>query len=122
MKPLLNLDEPVQRRSGEPARIIVRDALGGYPVIALCTSKDGTIQFSQSFTLRGSCSTDREEHPGDLINVPKVIEAGTTFLRCYLMEDGKIMLCTGSRPLNETPSGAIGAKAFHLVVRRGEWS
>lgn len=121
MKPLLNLDEPVQRRSGELARIIVRDALGGYPVIALMTTPNGLSQFSQSFTLRGSCSTDREEHPGDLINVPKRVQEGTVFLRCFLTDDGAVAICTGAPSALEGSTKVIGAKAFRLVVKRGEW-
>lgn len=74
MKPLLNLDEPVQRRTGEPAEILKHNALGDFPVIALMTHPNGTAQFPQSFTLRGSWTafSDDCERPDDLINVPPV--------------------------------------------------
>lgn len=71
MKPLLNLDEPVQRRTGEPAEIIKRNALGDFPVIALLTHSDGRSQYPQTFTLRGSYTSDNHASGSDLINVPK---------------------------------------------------
>lgn len=71
MKPLLDLDKPVQRRSGEPAEIIRRNARGHFCVIALIDHRDGS-QFPKSFTLRGSCATDSVDSDNDLINVPVV--------------------------------------------------
>lgn len=123
MKPLLNLDEPVQRRSGEPAEILKRDALGSFPVVALLTNILGTAQYSQSFTMRGSYATDAIDNPNDLINVPKRVLEGTVFLRCYLMEDGRIEVREGcSTPdYMKGSSRVVGARAFRLGVKSGEW-
>lgn len=122
MKPLLNLDEPVQRRSGEPARIIERNAMGVYPVVALVTLRGGIEQVVERFTLRGEKMGAALLHCDDLINVPKRVLEGSVYLQCFLMEDGTIEVYQGSLPRAlEESSAIVGAKAFRLVVKRGDW-
>lgn len=125
MKPLLNLDEPVQRRTGEPAEILRTNAKGPFPIIALTTVSDGRSQVPDGYTLRGSWTVggDDVERPNDLINVPKKGPAeGTLYIRCYLMEDGRIEAREGTIPTAlEGSSRVIGARAFRLAVKRGEW-
>lgn len=68
MKPLLDLNRPVQRRSGEPARVISRDLKGEYPVVAAIAIA-GDQEIVATFTLDGIFSTIDGKSSRDLINV-----------------------------------------------------
>lgn len=111
---------PVQRRDGGKARIIGRDAEGRYPITALVTMP-ATGEEAQQFTLEGRYYSSGSEYKDcDLINVPTGVDEGSVFIRCYLKEDGDIVVYKGLDSEEPAPGSVIGAKAFRLVVKRGE--
>lgn len=118
MKPLLNLDEPVQRRSGEPARIIWRDALGDYPVIALWQHHAGREQIPESYTLHGSFATDGEDSEHDLINVPKKPKVFTGSHWIAITHDG-YPITLAQRPQYSHSFRGIKEVPFSIVEGEG---
>lgn len=114
MKPLLDLDKPVQRRTGEPAEIIKRNAMGNYPVIALTLFKDRGEQVPESYTLRGSYATDGEDSDYDLINVPKPPEVRKVRLWVAVWGSNCVSTHTQRQPL--VSEGYRAVKEFNLEV------
>jgi hypothetical protein len=87
---VVNLNKPVQTRSGQKARIVATDCKHNiYPVIALVERTPGREE-PYSYTVDGQY-IGGEESGLDLVNAPEQHEVRVSFLR---VESGKIYPAT----------------------------